>query len=100
MWSRAVALQDSARVIVVVNPGSLLGSKMVQEGFGVAGGDIGIGADILTYAALSDEFATASRQYSDNDIGRFGPPHPDALVGTKAAALLQLMESILADLSG
>tara|TARA_A100001037_G_scaffold218384_1_gene196260 strand:+ start:360 stop:518 length:159 start_codon:yes stop_codon:yes gene_type:complete len=52
---------------------------MVQAGFGVAGGDIGIGADILTRAVLSDEFATATGLYFDNDTGRFGPPHPDAL---------------------
>ena len=99
MWSRALALQESGKIIVAVNPGSLLASKMVQEGFGVAGGDIGIGADILTRAALSDEFATATGLYFDNDAGRFGPPHPDALDGTKAASLLQVMDSILADLS-
>ena len=72
---------------------------MVQEGFGVAGGDIGIGADILTRAALSDEFATATSLYYDNDAGRFGPPHPDALDGMQAAPPLQVMDSILADLS-
>ena len=99
MWSRAVALQESGKVIVVVNPGSLLTSKMVQEGFGVAGGDIGIGADILTRAALSDEFATATGLYFENDAGRFGLPHLDALDGTKAAPLPQVMDSILADLS-
>ena len=99
MWSRALALQESGKVIVAVNPGSLLASKMVQEGFGVAGGDIGIGADILTRAALSDEFATATGLYFDNDAGRFGPLHPDALDGMQAAPPLQVMDSILADLS-
>ena len=86
-------------MIVAVNPGSLLASKMVQEGFGVAGGDIGIGADILVRAALSEEFATATGQYFDNDAGRFGPPHPEALDAAKADALLRVMDSILADLS-
>ena len=99
MWSRAVVLQEFGKVIVAVNPGSLLASKMVQEAFGVAGGDIGIGADILTRAALSEEFATATGLYFENDAGRFGPPHPDALDGTKAAPLLQVMDSIVADLS-
>lgn len=99
MWSHALALQEPEAMIVAVNPGSLLASKMVQEGFGVAGGDIGIGADILVRAALSEEFATATGQYFDNDAGHFGPPHPEALDGAKAGALLQVMDSILADLS-
>lgn len=37
----------------------MLGSKMVKQAFGVAGGDIRIGVEILTRAALSDEFAAA-----------------------------------------
>ena len=32
----------------------------MKEGFGVDGGDIRIGADILTRAALSEEFETAT----------------------------------------
>ena len=81
MWSRHLALElgKNGPVIVAVNPGSLLASKMVKEGFGVAGNDIRIGADILVRAALSDEFADASGQYFDNDAGQFNPPHPDAL---------------------
>ncbi|MEM1242482.1 MAG: SDR family NAD(P)-dependent oxidoreductase, partial [Cyanobacteria bacterium P01_H01_bin.26] len=59
MWSRSLALslQGHSPVIIAVNPGSLLGSKMVKEAFGVAGSDIRIGAEILTRAALADEFA-------------------------------------------
>ena len=49
MWSRSMALslKDEGPVIIAVNPGSLLGTKMVKEGFGMAGNDIRIGADIL-----------------------------------------------------
>ncbi|WP_207951848.1 hypothetical protein [Pseudomaricurvus alcaniphilus] len=43
------------------------------------GDDIRIGADILTRAALAEEFAAASGQYFDNDTGQFAAPHPDAL---------------------
>ncbi len=70
MWSRIMAekLKDGP-MIVAVNPGSLLASKMVKEGFGVAGNDLSIGADILTRATLSDEFANASGKYFDNDSG-------------------------------
>ncbi len=75
MWSRdlATARKDQGPVVVAVNPGSLLASKMVKEAYGVAGGDLRIGADILTRAALADEFATAFGRYSDNDEGRFAP---------------------------
>lgn len=89
MWSRAVAQAHSAGpVVVAVNPGSLLASKMVKEGFGLDGKDINIGADILVRAALSDEFAAASGQYFDNDSGRFAPPHSDGLDDGKVAGLV------------
>jgi NAD(P)-dependent dehydrogenase (short-subunit alcohol dehydrogenase family) len=96
MWSRHLALAlQSGPAIIAVNPGSMLGSKMVKEGFGVAGGDIRIGADILTRAALSDEFKSASGQYFDNDSGRFAAPHPDALDAAKTADIVRVIETIL-----
>ncbi len=81
MWTRhlAATLGDSGPAVIAVNPGSLLATKMVKDGFGVSGNDIGIGADVLVRAALSDEFASASGDYFDNDAGRFASPHPDAL---------------------
>lgn len=98
MWSRQMAMackDDKGPMIVAVNPGSMLASKMVKEGFGVAGADIGIGADILTRAALSDEFRNASGEYFDNDAGKFAPPHADALDARKAEDLVRAMEAIL-----
>jgi NAD(P)-dependent dehydrogenase (short-subunit alcohol dehydrogenase family) len=99
-WSRhlAVTLGDDAPVIVSVNPGSLLATKMVKEGFGLPGNDVGVGADILIRAALSDEFATASGLYFDNDAGKFAPPHSDALDKHKTEELIKVMESVLADI--
>lgn len=81
MWSRhlAMTLNDRAPAIIAVNPGSLLGSKMVKEGFGVAGNDLQIGADILVRAALDAEFSKANGRYFDNDAKRFASPHADAL---------------------
>lgn len=69
MWSRtmALSLKDHGPAIIAVNPGSMLGTKMVKEGFDVTGADIRIGANLLTRAALADEFVTASGQYFDND---------------------------------
>ena len=98
MWSRALALSLTGigPAILAVNPGSMLGSKMVKEAFGVAGGDIRIGAEILTRMALAEDIAAASGQYFDNDTGRFAPPHPDALDPQKCAALVRAIEAVLA----
>ncbi len=98
MWSRSLALslEDNGPAIIAVNPGSMLGSKMVKEAFGVAGADIGIGAEILCRAALDDAFAAASGQYFDNDSGRFDSPHPDALVPGKCEEVVRSIEAILA----
>ena len=98
-WSRHLAaeLAASGPLVVAVNPGSLLGSKMVQEGFGVAGADIKIGADILCRMALDDVFDQANGLYFDNDSKGFAPPHPEALDVAKTEALVASIESILAD---
>ncbi|NNE24467.1 MAG: SDR family NAD(P)-dependent oxidoreductase [Rhizobiales bacterium] len=97
MWSRTMAqtLKDGP-AIIAVNPGSMLGSKMVKQGFGVAGGDIRIGADILIRAALADDFAAASGTYFDNDQGQFADPHPDALDPRKSEEIVHIVETILA----
>lgn len=101
MWSRTMAhsLKDEGPAVIAVNPGSYLGSKMVKEAFGVAGNDIRIGAEILTRAALEDEFAAASGQYFDNDAGRFTSPHPDALNPQKSEEVVQTIEAVLADIT-
>ncbi|MBX2800507.1 MAG: SDR family NAD(P)-dependent oxidoreductase [Myxococcales bacterium] len=98
-WSRSLAraLGEHGPVIVSVNPGSMLGSKMVEEAFGVAGRDIDIGGEILVRAALSDPFATASGRYFDNDAGAFGQPHADVVDEVKAGAIVAAMDTLLAD---
>ena len=99
MWSRALSLKEGGPAIIAVNPGSMLGSKMVKQAFGVAGGDIRIGAEILTRAALADEFETASGQYFDNDSGQFASPHPDALNSQKSEEIVRAIEAILAEIA-
>jgi len=101
MWSRNMALSLKAEgpAIIAVNPGSMLGTKMVKQGFGAAGGDILIGAKILTRAALADEFETASGQYFDNDSGQFASPHPDALDPQKTEGVVHAIEAVLAEIS-
>ncbi|MEM9236456.1 MAG: SDR family NAD(P)-dependent oxidoreductase [Verrucomicrobiota bacterium] len=97
MWSRQLALElgDQGPAIIAVNPGSFLGSKMVEEAYGTSGKDLGIGAEILTRAALDDAFASASGRYYDNDSGRFASPHPDALGEWKAARLVKGIEEVI-----
>ena len=96
-WTRGVAdrFKETGPVVVAVNPGSLLGSKMVRDAFGIAGGDLRIGADILGRAALSDEFGTASGQYFDNDSGGFAAPHPDGLDSTKIESIVSAIDEII-----
>ena len=97
IWSRelATALPDGPTVIAV-NPGSLLATKMVQEGFGVAGNDLRIGADILCRVALDDEFAAASGRYWDNDAGGFGTPHPAAQDAGRVAQVMAAINELTA----
>lgn len=97
VWTRHLAqtLKDKGPAIIAVNPGSLLGTKMVKEGFNTAGNDIGIGADILVRAALTDEFATATGEYFDNDAGRFARPHRDALDVRKVEKVVAEIERVL-----
>jgi len=97
IWSKGLADEhaETGPSFIAVNPGSLLASKMVKEGFGVAGNDLSIGANILIKAALSDEFSQASGQYFDNDIGRFSDPHPDALDKVKIETVMSAIHTLV-----
>jgi len=97
IWSRELARElPDGPVFVAVNPGSLLASKMVKEGFGVAGNDLSIGADILCKAALDPSFASASGAYFDNDAGRFADPNVAALDSDHSAAVMTTIEQLVA----
>lgn len=98
MWSRYLALQikDIGPIVIAVNPGSLLASKMVKEGFGVEGKDINIGADILFRLSLDEEYSSATGLYFDNDAGVFVEAHPHVLNEKKCEELVVAMEKILA----
>ena len=76
IWSQVMAERmTKGPVFISVNPGSLLASKMVKEGFGIVGNDLNIGADILVACGLDASFAMASGKYFDNDSGKFARPH-------------------------
>ncbi|MGB2079019.1 MAG: SDR family NAD(P)-dependent oxidoreductase [Vibrio sp.] len=97
MWSRdlGIKLKDTGPMVVSVNPKSFLGSKMVKDAYGMQGGDLQLGADILVRAALSDEFSHAHGAYYDNDNEMFTEPHPEALDPNKTALVIRKMEDIL-----
>lgn len=79
LWNQAFGdAHPAGPVSLAVNPGSLLATRMVREGFGTSGNDLNIGVDILTRAALSDEFAQATGRYYDNDARRLAPRYDAA----------------------
>ena len=100
IWTQdwAKSLSD-ARVMVAVNPGSLLASKMVKEGFGVAGNDMSIGADILIEAALGERFSGASGAYFDNDSGAFANPHAAAQDNDHVADVMSAIRGLISQIS-
>jgi len=96
IWSRVLGLKlkQQGPAIIAINPKSLLGSKMVKDAFGIAGGDLSIGAELLCQAALCDDFAHASGLYFDNDYEKFADPHPDALNEKICANVMARIEQI------
>ncbi|MEM1403169.1 MAG: SDR family NAD(P)-dependent oxidoreductase [Pseudomonadota bacterium] len=97
MWTRLMAGQtrQGGPLFIAVNPGSMLATRMVQEGFGAQGKDITIGSGILVRCATDETFAKHSGEYFDNDSGRFAPPHPDALNDEKCRAVFRSIASVL-----
>lgn len=96
MVSRHMA-QDLPKgpVVIAINPGSLLATNMVRQGFGISGNDLSVGSDILTRATLDPEFSTASGLYFDNDAGRFGSPHRDALDEAICAKVVASIDNLI-----
>ncbi len=100
IWSREMAAElSNGPAIIAVNPGSLLASKMVKEGFGVAGNDLQIGANILCRAALDAEFSEASGKYFDNDSGAFAEPNPAAQDPAHVQMVMTVIEDAVRNLN-
>ena len=93
-WTRRMAAFHPDKVFIAVNPASLLGTKMVKQGFGIDGSDIRVGSDIICRAAISDEFSQASGLYYDNDAKSFGDPHHDALDDALADEIIDTMRAL------
>ena len=76
MWSLYLAEKEPDLTVIPVNPGSLLNTNMVQEGWGFHQSPADKGGNILYDLAILEKYQNASGKYFDNDIGRFGPVHP------------------------
>jgi NAD(P)-dependent dehydrogenase (short-subunit alcohol dehydrogenase family) len=98
IWSQQMAAElANGPVLVAVNPGSLLATKMVKEGFNMDGNDLSIGANILIKAALDDSFANASGKYFDNDAGQFNAPQAAASDPAHCKLVMQTLDNLLKD---
>ena len=97
MWSNHMVRTsgDGSPTIISVNPGSMLGTKMVRDGFGVAGGDVGIGSRALAALSVEEGHESHSGDYFDNDARRYGRPHADALDAAKCARLVEAIDALV-----
>ena len=76
MWSRYLSEDHPGLTVIPVNPGSLLNTNMVKEGWGFHRSSADKGRDILYDLAVAEKYGNASGNYFDNDSGGFGAIHP------------------------
>lgn len=76
MWSIYLAENEPDLIVIPVNPGSLLNTNMVREGWGFHRSSADKGRDILYDLAVANKYSNASGKYYDNDRGGFGTMHP------------------------
>ena len=94
MWSFDLAAKESNILVVAVNPGSLLNTKMAHEAYGQHWSPAEKGVDILYDLSMTDKAKTAS--YFDNDKGGYSQAHPNAYSEAKIKELLAISNSISA----
>jgi len=89
MWSMYLAKKEADITLSSVNPGSLLNTNMVKEGWGFHRSSADKGRDILYDLAVAEKYRNASGKYFDNDRGDFGAIHP---AGDNDAAIQTLIK--------
>ena len=95
-WTFAMAQSAQKNTqFIAVNPGSLLATKMVKEGFGIAGKELSIGASLIVDACIGDKFANANGCYFDNDLEKFSQPQKMAMDSHIQNQLVQFMDSLI-----
>ncbi|WP_406656903.1 SDR family NAD(P)-dependent oxidoreductase [Methanolobus sp. ZRKC2] len=95
MWSFYLAKKLKDIAVVAVNPGSLLGTKMVKEVFGNFWSPADKGANILYALSISEEYNGITGKYFDNDKGTFGMAHSDAYSETEIARLISITNDLV-----
>lgn len=93
MWSFDLAQKEPTILVVAVNPGSLLNTKMANEAYGQHWSPAEKGVNILYDLAMTDRAKTKS--YFDNDKGGYGDAHLDAYDPVKIRKLMDITNSIL-----
>ncbi|SIS72439.1 NAD(P)-dependent dehydrogenase, short-chain alcohol dehydrogenase family [Zobellia uliginosa] len=93
MWSFDLAQKEPNILVVAVNPGSLLNTKMANEAYGQHWSPAEKGVNILYDLAMTDRAKTKS--YFDNDKGSYAQAHPDAYDAKKIEKLIELSSSIV-----
>lgn len=95
MWSFELARQFPNMAVIAVNPGSLLNTNMVREGFGFHRSSADKGGNILYELAVAEKHAGVTGKYFDNDRGAFGQAHSDAYEQDKIEALVKATKEII-----
>jgi len=95
MWNTHLAKAEPEINAIVINPGSLLNTKMVEEAFGYHQSPAEKGGNILYDLAVSEQYEDASGKYCDNDKGDFGSLHTDGTDEKAIAALMEQTEKLL-----
>ncbi|MEO0898953.1 MAG: SDR family NAD(P)-dependent oxidoreductase [Bacteroidota bacterium] len=98
IWSFHLAKKLDDILVIPVNPGSLLNTRMVMEGYGRYWSPAEKGSQILYDLAIKSEYASHSGKYYDNDLGGFGTAHADAYDQTKIDQLITSTEKVLGGL--
>jgi len=96
-WTNGLSklIGNQSPLMISVNPGSLLGTKMVKNHFHIEGKPVRIGAEVLYKLSTSNEFDGYSGVYYDNDLGGFGTPHPNALDDKSNQEIINSVQRIL-----
>ncbi|MCI4646662.1 SDR family NAD(P)-dependent oxidoreductase [Phaeodactylibacter sp.] len=95
MWNTHLSETEPQLTAIVVNPGSLLNTKMVEEAFGYHQSPAEKGGDILYELAVDERYEGASGQYFDNDDGAFGKLYSAARDREAIATLIRHTEALL-----
>ena len=104
MWSFHLAKAEPDIAVIALNPGSLLNTNMVREGYGRYWSPAAKGGNIICELAIAEEYDGVSGKYFDNDKGTakgaFGRAHEDAYDLAKIERLIEVTDSILLPYSG